>query len=72
MSCPYCGKPEEYFTGNTTLIEISWPHVSVDFECTCDNCDKTFWQRYYFITDDYEYENISDEKHERDVKEMEE
>lgn len=71
MSCPYCNQPEEYFTGEVVVINVEWPNASIDFACECDNCGKTFWQRHYFKTEDYLYDNISNEQHDKDVKEME-
>lgn len=73
MSCPYCNEPEEYFTGDeAVLYKIEWPHAYVDIPCKCGKCNKTFWQRYEFTTDDYYYQNVTNEKHEEDMKEMKE
>ena len=73
MSCPYYNEPEEYFTGDeAVLYKIEWPHAYVDIPCVCERCNKTFWQRYEFTTDDYYYQNVTNEKHEEDMKEMKE
>jgi len=72
MACPFCNRPEEYFTGDVILYKIEWPHAYVNLACFCDRCNKSFWQRHEFKTDDYYYENVTNEEHEKDMKEMKE
>ena len=58
MACPYCGEPEEEYTGEHKLHKASLDNVSVDFKMFCNNCNRLFWQRFYATFDDYNYENI--------------
>lgn len=60
MACPFCGEPVEEATGKLRMHEASLDGVSVDFQMTCLNCKKIFWQRYYANFDDYVYDNIDD------------
>ena len=68
MACPYCKEPEEETTGELRLHEASLDGCSVDFRMHCNYCGEEFWQRFYAKFDDYNYDNIKDERDEEEKK----
>jgi hypothetical protein len=59
MACPFCEGAEEH-TGKYQVHSVEYPYVEIDYECQCLECEKIFWQRQYFETDDYDYKNLED------------
>lgn len=64
MACPYCGKPADELDDVHSMDFIRYPYIEVVFNAHCDECGKTFRQRYWAKMDMDNYENIKEEDYE--------